>query len=381
MPRSAKEKYVAYKQAFKIGNLVLEREDRSKIIKLLSKISKGKNVAEKLKKLTYNTQIILKTKITFNYRDQDVAERTFTLPYYAIVHKNKQAFDDLLQEAIKQELLKNVLNEEMVIKYSDGQEETHTILTYAILCKDYMMIRKVLKVSEEYGILEDILNKTVTMKDGQEITCTPFDYANIDSEIAKIFKEFITTIEHRPVPESYKDDSEKNLNATTMENKRVIEEATDNAIITESEDATAAIDNTESVLIKYEDINKTSGDLQLIFETSEKAQDALTEEEPDSPSLTELYFNSKENSADEKSSKRAIQPIVAGVVGAVLLVSCVASYLLIESSKVHVIEVIGGIIGLACIGFALYNAIKPNTKFEKVEDLEQFIAQPCLNPA
>ncbi|WP_375603615.1 hypothetical protein NOX90_03760 [Wolbachia endosymbiont of Anurida maritima] len=87
--------------------------------------------------------------------------------------------------------------------------------------------------------------------------------------------------------------------------------------------------------------------------------------------------NSRRNSL-EKSS---IQPIVAGVVGAVLLVSCVASYLLIEYSKVHVIAVIGGILGLVCMGFALYNAIKPNTKFEKVEDLEQLIAQPCLNPA
>ncbi|CQD10501.1 hypothetical protein C1A_1180 [Wolbachia endosymbiont of Culex quinquefasciatus JHB] len=87
---------------------------------------------------------------------------------------------------------------------------------------------------------------------------------------------------------------------------------------------------------------------------------------PDSSSST-AYFDSEGNSVDEKSSK--------------LLVSCVASYLLIEYSKAHVIAVIGGIVGLVCMGFSLYNAIKPNTKFEKVEDLEQLIAQPCLNPA
>ncbi|WP_250295849.1 hypothetical protein [Wolbachia endosymbiont of Oedothorax gibbosus] len=73
--------------------------------------------------------------------------------------------------------------------------------------------------------------------------------------------------------------------------------------------------------------------------------------------------NSRRNSL-EKSS---IQPIVAGVVGAVLLVSCVASYLLIESSKVHVIAVIGGIVGLVCMGFALYNALKPGTKLEQMD--------------
>lgn len=82
---------------------------------------------------------------------------------------------------------------------------------------------------------------------------------------------------------------------------------------------------------------------------------------------------------EEKSSTKTTQQrqaILAGVVGAVLLVSCVASYLLIEYSKVHVIAVIGGIIGLVCMGFALYNAIKPNTQLEKVEDI-----QSSLNPA
>ncbi|WP_264687678.1 MULTISPECIES: hypothetical protein [Wolbachia] len=119
------------------------------------------------------------------------------------------------------------------------------------------------------------------------------------------------------------------------------------------------------------DINKDS---ELIFETNKKAQNALPEEEPDGPSPTELYFDSKENSADEKSS---IQPIVAGVVGAVLLVSCVASYLLIEYSKVHVIAVIGGIVGLVCMGFAMYNAIKPNTKLERVDE-QSITAHPPL---
>ncbi|MDR2977867.1 MAG: hypothetical protein LBU56_00195 [Rickettsiales bacterium] len=46
----------------------------------------------------------------------------------------------------------------------------------------------------------------------------------------------------------------------------------------------------------------------------------------------------------------------------------------------HVIAVVGGIVGLACIGFALYNLLKSNTKLEKVENVEQSIIQSFLNP-
>ncbi|WP_250296681.1 hypothetical protein [Wolbachia endosymbiont of Oedothorax gibbosus] len=122
-----------------------------------------------------------------------------------------------------------------------------------------------------------------------------------------------------------------------------------------------------------------SEDLQPICESNEEAQIETTVEptsvdRADRPSSAELYFDNKENSADEKSSKKAIQPIVAGVVGAALLVSCVASYLLIESSKVHVIAVIGGIVGLVCMCFALYNALKPGTQLEGIGYVEQPIA-------
>ncbi|MDR0288700.1 MAG: hypothetical protein LBH78_01415 [Rickettsiales bacterium] len=95
----------------------------------------------------------------------------------------------------------------------------------------------------------------------------------------------------------------------------------------------------------------------------------------DSPSSAKLCSgSSKGNSAEEKPSKRASQPIVAGIVGAVLLISSIASYIL----KMHIIAVVGGIVGLMCIGFSLYNLLKPNTKLEKVEDVEQPIIQSSL---
>lgn len=49
-----------------------------------------------------------------------------------------------------------------------------------------------------------------------------------------------------------------------------------------------------------------------------------------------------------------------------VLASCVALYIM----EMPVVAVMG-IVGLACIGFALYSALNPNTKLEKVESVEQ----------
>ncbi|WP_341822226.1 hypothetical protein [Wolbachia endosymbiont (group A) of Clivina fossor] len=115
--------------------------------------------------------------------------------------------------------------------------------------------------------------------------------------------------------------------------------------------------------IKLYNIN--SEDLQPISESSEEAQIETTVEPnvPDSPSSAACF----DSTVDEKSSKKAIQPIVAGVVGAALLVSSIVAYIL----KMYAIAVVGGIVGLACVSFALYNIINPNTKLEKVKSVEQ----------
>ncbi len=58
--------------------------------------------------------------------------------------------------------------------------------------------------------------------------------------------------------------------------------------------------------------------------------------------------------------------------GVALLVSSVVAYIL----KMYAIAVIGGIVGLACVSYALYNALKPGTKLEKVEDVERIDEKP-----
>ncbi|WP_253302407.1 WD_0033/WD_0034 family tandem repeat-containing protein [Wolbachia endosymbiont of Psylliodes chrysocephala] len=159
----------------------LTDKDRKNIQKLAREVEEGRGVAEKFrnrifKKSSYNTSTILLTKMTYEYQGR---EETLSLLHYAISHKNNQAVKDLLEEAKKQKLLKEVLNEEMTTKYSDGREETHTILTDAISRRDNDIVRVVLKISEENGILKDILKKRIIIKhsNGKETTYTPFTYA------------------------------------------------------------------------------------------------------------------------------------------------------------------------------------------------------------
>jgi hypothetical protein len=59
--------------------------------------------------------------------------------------------------------------------------------------------------------------------------------------------------------------------------------------------------------------------------------------------------NKGKNSSTKTAQQR--QAILAGFVGTALLVSSVASYIL----EMHVIAVVGGIVGLACLSFGLYS--------------------------
>ncbi|WP_341819727.1 hypothetical protein [Wolbachia endosymbiont (group A) of Brachyopa scutellaris] len=159
----------------------LTNKDGRNIQKLVREIEEGKGIVGRFrnrifKRSSYNASTILLTKITYKYQSR---EETLSLLHYAISYKNNQAVKDLLEEAKKQKLLKEVLNEEMTTKHSDGREETHTILTDAISRRDNDIMRVVLKISEENGILKDILKKRIIIKhsNGKETTYIPFTYA------------------------------------------------------------------------------------------------------------------------------------------------------------------------------------------------------------
>lgn len=121
--------------------------------------------------------------------------------------------------------------------------------------------------------------------------------------------------------------------------------------------------------------NINSEDLQPICESNEETQNNSTTVEPTS----EPCFDSRSGSATGEKDKpltQQRQAILAGVVGAVLLVNCVALYIM----KMPVVAAVVGIAGLVCLSFALHNVLKPSTKIEKVEDIEQPIVESPLNP-
>ncbi|WP_174134093.1 hypothetical protein [Wolbachia endosymbiont of Atemnus politus] len=129
--------------------------------------------------------------------------------------------------------------------------------------------------------------------------------------------------------------------------------------------------NNSNTTIEDPDASSTT----LIVEAKEiTAQEPNT---PANPSPAEPCSGSgKGNSMDEKSSKRSFQPIIAGIVGVLLLASGAALYIM----KMPVVAVVVRIVGLVCMSFALYYVLKPNTKLEKVADVEQYIIQSSLNP-
>ncbi|MFP3035472.1 MAG: hypothetical protein ACEY3A_00205 [Wolbachia sp.] len=171
---------------------------------------------------------------------------------------------------------------------------------------------------------------------------------------------------------------------------------TPNTTAIEHQDATPEINNTGAISTDAKlckDINKGSKNLdniekhQPIYENSKEAlnsMETITQELSESPieiiteDQTQLcsYSKSEKESAVNKKEgplkKATHQKIIVGSVGTALLVMSVASYVL----KMPIIAVIGGIIGLVCISFALYGVLKPNTKLEEIEKIEQLDIKP-----
>lgn len=361
------EKNITYELAGDQDNFT--NEDKKKLFKLLKKIENGGNISGKFNKSNYNTQKPLTKKII--YKDEK-KEGTLTLLCHSMFYKNNQAFEMFLKEAIKQKLLKDVLNEELIQKLPNGLTITYTTLVSCILEENSKAIRAVLEASKKNGILKKILNQKVKVEraGSQETSYTLLDYANKYNcrESAKILKEFeeILNIE-------VKNDMPVSDNTEAVSTKyEDINKDIEDLETHESINFTWESKDTETDTQLCEDINENGEDPQLVCESSEEPQNALedtTAREPNTPDIPLLTGpcsgSGKGISADGKSSN---QPIVAGVVGAILL----AGSAVFCALKIHVIvTVIGVIVGLACIGFSLYNALNPNTKLEEVEDVKQ----------
>lgn len=192
MPKFKKtenEKNITYKLAGDQDNFT--NEDKKKLFKLLKKIENGENISKKFNKSNYNTQKLLTKKIIYK---NEKKEGTLTLLCQSMFYKNNQAFEELLQEAINQGILQDVLSGELTQKLPNGLTITYTALVSCILDENSKAIRTVLEASKKNGILEEILNQKVKVKktESQEIRYTLLDYANKHNckKSARILKEF-----------------------------------------------------------------------------------------------------------------------------------------------------------------------------------------------
>ncbi|MGL9759185.1 MAG: WD_0033/WD_0034 family tandem repeat-containing protein [Wolbachia sp.] len=215
-----------------------------------------------------------------------------------------------------------------------------------------------LKISEENGILKEIIKKRITIKhlNGKETTYTPFTYAEArkNSEaVEEILKFSGELVNRRAQP--------------TVVTAKATTHAIDKATETDTQLCEDINENSEEA---QNDSTTVEPTFELCFDRETNEQETNAH---DRPSSAEPCFDSDD--AEEKPSTRQRQAIVAGIVGAVLLVGSVAFYAL----KINVtVALVVGIVGLVSVSFALYNIINPNTKFEKIESVEQPV-QSSLN--
>ncbi|WP_341812154.1 hypothetical protein [Wolbachia endosymbiont (group A) of Conops quadrifasciatus] len=313
--RNANEKDIIYELAY--GELT--SKDKEKLLKLARKIEEGKGIAEKfkngvLRKSHYNTKKILATKITYG-------NETFTLLDHAKLYKNDQAVNDILQEAKKQKLSE-------------------------LACK-------------QPPIKQQTLPSTVTIETAIDTGTTIVEEENSE----KILNLNTTAIEYQNTAPEIDDTETISTNAKLCEN------------INESSEDLYNIEKHQLICKNNKEALKnitasTEAAMQELLPSIEIIIEDQTLSCSYSKSEKESAVNEKEGPLTKAMQQR--RAVMAGSVGAVLLVSSVISYAL----KMYTIAVVGGIIGLACISFALYNVLKPGTKLEEVKKIEQFDVKP-----
>ncbi|MEY2392863.1 hypothetical protein [Wolbachia endosymbiont of Tettigetta isshikii] len=131
-------------------------------------------------------------------------------------------------------------------------------------------------------------------------------------------------------------------------------------LLTKKNEKDSTTTSTETVTQGLSASNNTDKINTLPFTEKENQTKPYSHSEP----KKENVVNEGEKSSTKTTQQR--RAIIAGGAGTALLVSSIASYAL----KMHIIAVVGGVVGLACMSFALYNVLKPSTKLEKVKDVE-----------
>ncbi|WP_353271843.1 hypothetical protein [Wolbachia endosymbiont (group A) of Nomada goodeniana] len=294
---------------------------------------------------------------------------------------------DVVKELKKFDKIEEILMVEIVRK-CEGRKERLTLLQQALLYSHNATLEYVIKRAEEYKLFEKISGKRIVSEHlsdhGEPISRT---YSTVVCENGAVHRKTLTS--------RGKTSNNRTIIAEDKNNEKVPDLITINqgtaavGILTETESCESsegsknfsketAIEESRACDMQ-EDIGEAVDDYRNNFDFKEqkvtetgtqsyKAQNSSIERPnaTDSSSLVVCFDGDATDKKDNPSTKttQQRQAILAGFVGTVLLVSSVALCIM----EMHVIAVVGGIVGLACIGFALY---KPNTKLEKVEDPAQ----------
>lgn len=246
---------------------------------------------------------------------------------------------------------RKILTTKIVREY-EGRKETFTLLHHAMLHGNEKAINDISEKAKEHQLFEEISNEKIITEywsDQGKLICASYSTVEYKNDVAStrtLKAEFIT----------------KDTLLTTP----AIE--TDTPTCENSKDS----DNAEATNEKNEKDSTTT-----LTETATQKLSILTDKINTSPfteteNQTETRYYSepgKENTVNKKPLTKVPQQrqaIIAGGVGTALLVSSIASCAL----KMHIVAVVGGIVGLACMSFALYNVLKPSTKLEEVKDVE-----------
>ncbi|MBA8757516.1 MULTISPECIES: hypothetical protein [Wolbachia] len=229
--------------------------------------------------------------------------------------------------------------------------------TYAEACENSEAVRE----------LGNILNKRAT----QQSTVVTAKTTTARSE--KVLQDTIGNIE---TPANACENSNKSSLEESIEHEYLKPcENSNESNTTAIKDITTSIEKLDNAGIceKNETAAKEAAiQEQKVFSNADSAEakkpleDVLNEK----TTIGQQVVTGKSVPAEEEVHEVCNKPVIVGVV---LLASGVALYIM----KMPVVAAVVGIVGLACIGLALYSIINPNTKLEKVEE-QSITAHPPL---
>ncbi|WP_353277518.1 hypothetical protein [Wolbachia endosymbiont (group B) of Villa cingulata] len=356
-------KNITYKLACNEGKLTSKDK---KILNLAKKIEKDANVVKELKKLDKIEEILM---VEIVRRCEGRRER-LTLLQQALLYSQNATLGYVIKRAEEYKLFEKISGKRIVSEHLGDHGELINTAYSTVVCENGVVQRKTLTCDRQEDIREavDDYRNNFDFKE-QKVTETG---TQSHKDINEDKEDFQLTFEKKEKAETEvllpKEKMVSTQRLISLDPVLLNDEYIGNVNLTMIEHAEEKAMSTRRLIKVDRSLldNEDNKDFQLTFGNSKKAQNSSIEtpNATDSSSLVVCFDGDATDKKDNPSTKttQQRQVILAGFVGTALFVSSAALYIL----EMHVIVVVGGIVGLVCIGFALHNSFKLNTKLEKV---------------